>query len=495
MEESMQMKDIIPKPVSAISTGGMFILTEGTQIYVEPGTRELLAVGQDFADSLKSEIGYPMQVLSTTGPPEDGNLYLTTHSSDPGLGEEGYELTVTDNTVTLKAHQPAGMYRGLQTIRQLLPPPIERSTVQPGPWAVETGIILDFPRFEWRGAMLDVSRHFFGVGDVKRFIDLMAYFKLNRFHIHLSDDQGWRLMINSWPKLATYGGSTQVGGGPGGFYTQEEYKDIVEYAQSKYIMIIPEIDMPGHTNAALASYAELNCDDEAPPLYTGAEVGFSSLCIDKEITYKFMEDVIREIASLTPGPYIHIGGDEAHATEEDAFLKFIDRAQAIVLSHGKHVVGWEEIAKCKLQPTTIVQHWHSEIAQQAAEQGVKIIMSPGSRTYLDMKYDPSTTLGLDWAGYIDVESAYTWEPSTQLDGISESDILGVEAPLWTETIETLEDVEFMIFPRLPGYAEIGWSPETGRDWEEYRLRLARLGPRLRAMGVNFYQSPQIAWIN
>jgi hexosaminidase len=321
----------------------------------------------------------------------------------------------------------------------------------------------------------------------------MAYYKLNRFHMHLSDDQGWRLAINSWPNLATYGGSTQVGGGSGGYYTQAEYAEIVAYAQSRYITVIPEIDMPGHTNAALASYAELNCDGKAPPLHTGTEVGFSSLCIDKEITFAFVEDVIREIAALTPGPYLHVGGDETHATSAVDYVQFIDRVQAIVQAHGKQMVGWEEIAQSDLLPSSVAQHWHSDQARTAAQQGAKVIMSPASRTYLDMKYDPSTPLGLNWAGTIDVKEAYTWDPATQVSGVSESDVLGVEAALWSETLQTIEDVEFMAFPRLPGCAEIGWSPETGRNWDEYRIRLAAHGPRLTAMGVNFYRSPLVPW--
>ena len=226
---------------------------------------------------------------------------LTTVGSDPALGEEGYELTIAPDGVTITAAGPAGLFYGVQTLRQLLPPQIEQATAQAGPWTLPAGTIRDTPRFEWRGAMLDVARHFFGVADVKRYIDLLAYYKLNRLHLHLSDDQGWRIAINSWPNLAEYGGSTQVGGGAGGYYTQAEYADIVAYAQQRYIMIIPEIDLPGHTNAALASYAELNCNDVAPPLYTGTEVGFSSLCADKAITYTFVDDVMRELAALTPG--------------------------------------------------------------------------------------------------------------------------------------------------------------------------------------------------
>ena len=485
--------NIIPKPVSVTATGDTFTLTGAANIYVEPATAELTAIGGYLAGKLKPATGYGLRVVPATGAPPQGSLYLTTQGGDPALGEEGYQLTVTPDMVTLAAYRPAGLFRGIQTIRQLLPPAVESPASQPGPWPMATGTIEDTPRFAWRGVMLDVARHFFGVADVKRLIDLAAYYKMNYFHLHLSDDQGWRIMINAWPRLATYGGSAEVGGGQGGYYTQADYADIVAYAQSRYITVVPEIDMPGHTNAALASYPELNCDGVAPPLYTGTNVGFSSFCIDKEITFTFVDDVVGELAALTPGPYIHVGGDEAHSTGPDDYVRFMERVQAIVQSHGKIMVGWEEMARIQLLPTSVAQHWYGDQAGAAVRQGAKVLMSPASKTYIDMKYDASTPLGLNWAGYVSVQDGYTWDPAAQVAGVPESAILGVEAPLWSETLQTLGDVEFMVFPRLPGYAEIGWSPAAGRSWDEYRLRLGAHGPRLAAMGVNFYPSAQIDW--
>jgi hexosaminidase len=487
------MDNLIPLPVSASATGGTFVLTEATAIQVEPGMAELMVIGQYLADALRPATGYGLPVRPTTSAPGSRNIYLTTAGGDPALGEEGYELTILPDSVRLVAYRPPGLFRGVQTIRQLLPPEIERRAVQPGPWPMATGIIEDYPRFAWRGVMLDVARHFLSADDVKRTIDLLAYYKMNRLHLHLSDDQGWRIAIDTWQNLAVHGGSTEVGGGPGGYYTQAEYADIVAYAQSRYLIVVPEIDMPGHTNAALASYAELNCDGVTPPLYTGIEVGFSSLCTERELTFEFVDDVIREIAALTPGPYFHIGGDEASATEPDDYMRFVERVQGLVQAHGKQMVGWEEIAQADLSPTSIVQHWHSELAQRAVQQGAKVVMSPASRAYLDMKYDDSTPLGLSWAGNISVETAYNWDPATQVDGVTEDHVLGVEAPLWSETLQTLEDIEFMAFPRLAGYAEIGWSPADGRNWEEYRVRLGAHGPRLAAMGVNLYRSPSVPW--
>jgi hexosaminidase len=484
---------VIPKPVSVQSTGDTFTLTSDTKIYVQPDDGAIKDIGQYLADKLKPSTGYAISVIGTTSEPGTGHIYLTTQGGDPALGEEGYELNVTQSVVKLVAHKPAGLFRGIQTIRQLLPPAIESATSQAGPWTMPTGTIKDYPRFVWRGAMLDVARHFFKVDDVKRFIDLMAYYKMNRFHLHLSDDQGWRIVIDSWPNLATHGGSTQVGGGPGGYYTKKDYAEIVAYAQSRYIIVVPEIDMPGHTNAALASYANLNCDGVARELYTGTKVGFSTLCTSEEITYKFVDDVVREISALTPGPYFHIGGDESQATKPDDYIKFVERVQGIVKAHGKQPIGWEEIAQSRLIPTAIVQHWHSDLAQKAVQQGAKVIMSPASKAYLDMKYDRTTPLGLDWAGLIEVQTGYAWDPAKQVNGVSEKDILGVEAPLWSETIQTIGDIEFMTFPRLLGYAEIGWSAAEGRGWDEYKTRLGVHSARLTALGVKFYRSSQVPW--
>jgi hexosaminidase len=288
------------------------------------------------------------------------------------------------------------------------------------------------------------------------------------------------------------GGSTQVGGGKGGYYTQQQYKEIVEYARDRYVTVVPEIDTPGHTNAALASYAELNSSEEAPALYTETQVGFSTLWINSEITYNFLDDVIRELAALTPTAYIHIGGDEAHSTPEEEYRRFIERIQQIVASHGKTAVGWNEIGETELLPGTIVQQWRGTGYQRAKQQGAKIILSPANKVYLDMKYDPSTVLGLNWAGYVSVKDSYNWEPGSYMEGLEESDILGLEAPLWTETVQTMNDIEYMTFPRLLGVAELAWSPK-GQSWEEYRQRLAAHGPRMEMMGINFFKSPDVDW--
>ncbi len=493
-DENSAILNIIPKPVFAEPTGERFFLLRTTKIYVYPGTAELIDIGRYLADRLNPVTGFEIVVLVSAKPPTNGNIYLTIVNDDLDLGEEGYQLTVTKELITLNAYKPAGLFRGIQTIRQLLPPAIEKPTLQSISWEMATGIIRDYPRFVWRGAMLDVARHFFSVEEIKRFIDKMAYYKMNRFHLHLTDDQGWRIAVNSWPNLAIYGGSTQVGGGSGGFYTQEQYSGIVAYAQARYITVIPEIDLPGHTNAALASYASLNVNNQAPPLYTGIKTGFTSLIINKAITNHFVEDVIKEIAALTPGPYLHIGGDEVSTVPKADYAKFIERVQKIVQFYGKQMIGWDEIATSKLDDSTIVQHWNSAtLAAKAVKKAAKIIMSPASKAYLDMKYDERTPLGQKWAGYLSVSKSYNWDPALEVNGVTENDILGVEAPLWTEKIITYKDIEYMVFPRLIGIAEIGWSPAADRNWDDYRRRLGIHGLRLDAMGVNFFRSQEVPW--
>jgi hexosaminidase len=490
----LSKENIIPKPVSIVPTGESFDLTDQTDIYVQGESAELLKIGQYLADKLNPSTGLGIEVKTTGEAPSSGNIYLSLSENDAELGDEGYELTITDSSVKLTANKPAGLFYGVQTIRQLLPSKVELATAQKGPWKMATGTIRDYPVYEYRGSMLDVARHFFEVEEVKTLIDQLATYKMNRFHLHLSDDQGWRIEIKSWPNLTTHGGSTEVGGGPGGFYTQEQYSDIVKYAQERFITIVPEIDMPGHTNAALASYPELNKSGKATELYTGIEVGFSSLDAHKELTYKFIDDVIRELAALTPGEYIHIGGDESHATKIEDYIPFINRVQDIVEAHGKKVLGWDEIALSTLKPNTIVQYWAlAENAVKGVEQGAKVLMSPAKNAYLDMQYDSVSTFGLHWAAYIEVDKGYNWDPANLVPEIKRENIVGIEAPLWSETVSNRFEAEYLIFPRLLGYAEIGWTPAELRNWDEYKVRLANHGERMEAMNISYYPSKLVDW--
>jgi hexosaminidase len=488
---------VVPVPVTVKpDRGSWFALTRSTRILTEPGSAESARTGRYLADTLGRATGYPLPVSEAAGDSGGGSISLET-SGNRRLGVEGYELDVTAASVTLRAARPAGWFRGVQTLRQLLPAAIERRAVQPGPWWIPGGRIVDHPRFAWRGTSLDVARHFFTVGEVKRYIDLISLYKINVLHLHLSDDQGWRIAISRWPRLTVYGGSTEVGGGRGGFYTQRQYSEIVRYAQDRHITVVPEIDVPGHVNAALASYPELNCDGRPPGLYTGTDVGFSALCVGKAETYRFLDDVIGEVAALTPGPYLHVGGDEVEKLSREQYTAFVERVQEMVRARGKRMVGWQEIAASKLHPTSVAQYWNTnaepDTVRNATRRGTKLVLSPASKVYLDMKYRANTRLGLTWAGRIEVREAYAWDPATLLAGVTDAHVLGVEAPIWTETLENIRDVEFMAFPRLAGVAEVGWSPKTARRWDDYRRRLAAQGPRWSALGVGYYRSPQVPW--
>lgn len=491
---------VVPEPASVRPAAGSYAIRSGTPIRVsgsDASARSARRVADYLATVLRPATGYRLPVTARAG--GDGiRLRLAPKAAAVSkLGAEGYRLEVTGRGITVTARASAGLFHGVQTLRQLLPASIERTHRQTGPWRISAGTISDEPRYAWRGAMLDVSRHFFGVDQVKRYIDQLALYKINRLHLHLSDDQGWRIAIDSWPRLATHGGSTQVGGGPGGYYTKDDYREIVSYAASRELTVVPEIDMPGHTNAALASYAELNCDGVAPPLYTGTEVGFSSLCVPKDVTYDFVDDVIRELAALTPGPYLHIGGDEAHSTSHEDYVAFMDRVQPVVAKYGKTAIGWHQLTGAHPAKGAIAQYWGTDGSEKevadAAKAGTQLILSPANRAYLDMKYDANTPLGQNWAGYVEAKQSYDWDPGTYIKDAPASSVLGVEAPLWTETLETSAHIEYMAFPRLPGIAELGWSPASTHDWKSYRVRVAAQGPRWDAMGITYYHSPQIPW--
>ncbi|MER7054679.1 beta-N-acetylhexosaminidase [Streptomyces sp. NPDC000351] len=485
---------VIPAPASVDPGGAPYRVTRSTRIRVDDSS-EVRRVGDYLAEILRPSTGYRLPVTS------DGHGGIRLRLAEGPYGDEGYRLDSGSDGVTITAREAAGLFHGVQTLRQLLPATVEKDSVQSGPWLVAGGTIEDTPRYGWRGAMLDVSRHFFTVDEVKRYIDRVALYKYNKLHLHLSDDQGWRIAIDSWPRLATYGGSTQAGGGPGGHYTKDDYREIVRYAASRHLEVVPEIDMPGHTNAALASYAELNCDGVAPPLYTGIEVGFSTLCVDKDVTYDFVDDVVRELAALTPGRYLHIGGDEAHSTPPEDFAAFMDRVQPIVAEYGKTVIGWHQLAAAGPAKGALVQYWgldgtsaeEKARVAEAARNGTGLILSPADRTYLDMKYTEDTPLGLDWAGHVEVRRSYDWDPAAYLPGAPDSAVRGVEAPMWTETLATPDQLDFMAFPRLPGVAELGWSPARTHDWDTYKVRLAEQAPRWEALGIDYYRSPQVPW--
>jgi hexosaminidase len=478
-----QLGDVIPAPARVRpDPAGDFTIHSGTAIRTVAGSAP---VAEQLAVAIRTVTGYAVPVSETAG-----SIVLTLEGDGP---DESYEVDVAADSVAVRARTNAGLFAAVQTLGQLLPVCGAGDTTLPG------GRIADWPRFAYRGVMLDVARHFFTPDEVKSYVDQIVPFKINHLHLHLTDDQGWRLEIDGWPRLTSLSGGpgTGVDGTGAGFYTAAEYADLVAYAASRFVTIVPEIDMPGHVNAAQAAYPELTTDGVAAGPRTDREVGYSSLVAGKEETYAFVEDVIREVAALTPGPYLHIGGDEAEATSADDYRTFMNRVLPLVAKYGKRAVGWHEMATVELPETAVPQYWRIEAAHdgvaRAAANGSKIIMSPADRVYLDMKYDADSPLGLDWAGVIEVRRAYDWDPAERLPDVGEEGLLGVEAALWSETLRSMVDVQTMTFPRLPAVAEIAWSPRSIRDWESFRRRLAAFGPRWSAQGTAFYRSPQIDW--
>ncbi|MDC6367457.1 MULTISPECIES: family 20 glycosylhydrolase [Flavobacteriaceae] len=488
---------IIPIPIKTIATNSAFGLDENTSILTSQTDAEIEKVGQFLAQKINKKIGLDLGVNSSDGEKKASRFIYIGQSDSLNLQmPESYQLYIKKDSILLNANTAAGAFRGIQTLRQLIPEKSNDTLTDHPLWLIPTGKIIDGPKFEYRGAMLDVARHFFTVDEVKKYIDLLAYYKYNALHLHLTDDQGWRIEVKSWPKLTEIGGASEVGGGKGGFYTQEDYKELVQYAADRHMIIIPEVDMPGHTNAASLSYPFLHAGGKAdkPRVRTDMKVGYSSFSARKDTVYAFLDDVIGEIASITPGPYFHIGGDESHVTPKSDYLIFVEKVEKIVQKHGKRAIGWNEIAQADIDSTTIGQLWNEpESALKAGKKGSQIIISPAKKAYLDMKYDSISKYGLSWAGLIPVDVAYNWNPETYVEGLPKEKILGIEAPLWSETISTIEELEYLAFPRAIGYAELGWSEAAQCDWEDYKKRLATQTAYLKRENVKYYPSKLIDW--
>lgn len=493
-----RLTDVVPAPQHVQpDPAGDWALTAETVI-ASSADPAALAVAEQLAALLRPATGYPLPVSDATTPDPTGGIALVLEETTD-LGAEGYQLDITTTGVRLTATAAAGLFHGVQTVRQLLPAAIESAAPVIERWVLPGGTITDSPRFPYRGAMLDVARHFFAVEDVLRVIDHLARYKLNHLHLHLTDDQGWRIAVDSWPKLTTVGATTEVGGGPGGHYTKADYARIVSYAAARHVTVVPEIDLPGHTNSALVAYPELAPDKIAPPPYTGTEVGFSYVDPADDRTYDFVTDVLREVAALTPGPWLHIGGDEAFKVKGEVYTGFVERVQRIVADLGKTVVGWHQLAPATHVDGRVLQWWGTNgedpTTVDAVHRGARLIVSPGNHAYLDMKYAPDTPIGHDWAGLIDVRKAYDWDPGTHVAGVPATAVLGVEAPLWTESVTSLADIELLLLPRLPAIAELGWSPRSSHDWASFRDRLAGHGPRWTTAGITFHRAPEIPWPN
>ena len=504
-----QTNMIIPKPLeyNADADGGTFSLEADSEIYVS-GDPEVTEIAEYLQEEFGRSTGYELPVSEGSDTsPED---ILLAADGDESLGEEGYTVTVGENGVKVSAYTPHGIFNGVQTLRQLFPADIESTNVVADvEWTASYCEIYDKPEYSYRGAMIDSARHFHSVESVKRQIDHMAKYKINKLHLRLADDQGWRLEIKgetetgeSYDKLRTIGASTScsTNGYRPGQYTQEEFRELAEYAADHYVEIIPEFDMPGHSWAALVSLEYLNSTEDGKPHsgnydntkpYDGWDVGFSTLECRNENTYKFIEDVISQVAPLYPSEYIHIGGDEAHSTSAEDYTYFMNRVTEIAQKYGKTPIGWQNYdtvveSTVEDKDNTVTQYWLTDGAKY--KEGVKYMVSPANYAYMDMIYDSSCPYGLQWAGPNPIDDAYNWDPTNYLpEGGTKDQIIGIEAPLFGETIATDEAMDYMMYPRLMGHAEIGWTPKENRDWNEYKTRMIAHGERLRNQGIGFFE--------
>ncbi|MDN3496364.1 beta-N-acetylhexosaminidase [Planococcus sp. APC 4015] len=525
----MSLPAVVPAPSSIEARPGEpFDLDARVAISGDPDAAAVLVA------LIRARTGLDASTSSATGGGSDSATGAETGSATGGGSDsatggialrvvpgtpESYTIDVGAAGIVIAGADTAGLFYGVQTLGQLI--------VNTGEgWAVPPVAIVDAPRFAYRGVMLDVARHFHPVDTVRGYIDRAAGLKFNALHLHLTDDQGWRVQLDSRPLLTARGSGSSVGGDPGGFYSKDDYRAIVAYAASRHMILVPEIDMPGHTHAVGLAYPELAAApvlDEhilevvrdhggKPPAagapYDGMAVGFSSLRIDTEATYDFVADVFGELAAMTPGPYLHLGGDEAFGTDPADFAAFVERASEIIADLGKTPVAWHEAgAASGLHDSTIGQYWGfveptdgmDDKARAFVRNGSRLILSPADAVYLDMKPTPDAALGLTWAnGATSVERAYRWEPSDVIAGIADDDILGVEAPMWTETIRDADDLDRMAFPRIAAAAEAAWSPPTGTDdrrtWPSFRTRVGALAPLWTSLGIAFDRSAEIAWV-
>jgi hexosaminidase len=530
--------DVVPKPVSATVGSGRFTLARTARIVAVPAAE--MAIANDLAAYLRPATGYPLPTVA--GAPAPGDIVLKL--GDPGTLKpanqaEGYQLDITTGNATIEAPTSHGLYNGIQTFRQLLPPWINSAKLAQGPWTTPVVTITDYPRYDYRGVLLDIARHYEPPAAVEQLIDQVAAYKINVLHLHLSDDQGFRLAITGFPRLTSIGGAGSVGTGgrtedPGGFWTQNQYKSVVADAAAHFITLIPEVDSPGHNNAIIMSeYADtgnpnlpantnphgINCGQFNPPHWDYTEdVGYSAMCPDSPDTWAIMTAIIDQLTALTPGPYYDLGGDEVPTAILSAqkYAQFINTESAIITKRGKTVMGWADIAGPGTTPPagSVAEYWQpasgnqpgTETGREAVAKGMKVVMAPADHTYLDQKYvvtansSVPASLGQNWAcpTGCDVSSAYNWDPGSLVTGVTDKNVIGVEGDMWGETVPNMSDVDYMVFPRLPALAEVAWSPSAQRTanspaYKDFLQRLAAQGNRLQIAGVNFYPSTQVPW--
>ena len=509
--------NLIPLPVKVTSGASFFYFKKETTILTEGENNDLKEIGKYLSEQLQPATGWDFPVQTKTEQ-DEGNYILLTLKTDKGLGAEGYDLTIDDEKITLSANEPAGLIRGIQSIIQLLPAAIRASEIQANQWKIQTGAVYDYPTYAHRGAMLDVSRHFFGVDEVKRYIDFLAAYKMNILHLHLADDQGWRIEIKSFPNLTTHGGSTEVGGGKGGFFTQEDYKEIVKYAAQRYITIIPEIDMPGHCFSFVAAYPECGClehpqetdrlltypaDAQRFPSIKGTDV----LCVGKPKTVKMCKDILDELMEIFPSKYIHIGGDEVNkkfwkgckhcqAHKKAKGLKdehelqswFIKQLDAHITSKGRRMVGWDEILEGGLAKNATVMSWQGEQGGiKSAKMGHDVVMSPQTYIYLDHGQSHSPLEPAHWPGHKPLDRAYSYNPiPKQLSAKEAKHILGVQGNVWTVFIHEEWLLDLCTWPRAAAIAEVGWTPQADRNWDDFYQRISSHREVMDNLGINYW---------
>ena len=491
--------NVVPLPKSVVMVKGQpFNLTSATTIVYEGTNPEMKRNARFLSEYIQQSTGIKTTLLDK----RDKKAAAIVLVINPKVqGDEAYRLTVNNKQVTIAASTPAGVFYGIQTLRKSLPVQTNGADI-----TLPAVDIADAPRFGYRGMMLDCGRHFFPVSFVKKFIDILAMHNMNVFHWHLTEDQGWRLEIKSHPELtakSSMRSGTVIGHNAtvddsiphGGFYTQQEARDIVEYARQRHITVIPEIDMPGHTLAALAAYPELGCT--GGPYEVGHRWGVYKdvLCLGKESTYKFVQDVIDEVVDIFPAKYFHIGGDESptvmwekcpnclqKAKDENTDIKhlqqyFTNRIEKYLNSKGKSIIGWDEILEGKINQSATIMSWRGvEPGLKAAKQGHNVIMTPSSHVYFDhyqakeTKHEPDAI-----GGCSPVEKVYSYEPLPEtLDAEAKNRIKGVQANLWTEYIPFTTQAEYMVLPRMAALAEVQWTPAGQKNFDNFSKRALRL---------------------
>ena len=509
---------IIPAPVKAEAHDGQFHLSANSRILAD---KEFGKEAVLLASRLRAATGFKLGIVASTAKAGAGDILLTAQGANAGLGPEGYEMSVQTSGVTIRATSAAGIFYGTESLLQMLPPEIFSSHPATSvDWLVPCVEIQDQPRFAWRGFMLDVSRHFFTKKEVEQVLDLMALYKLNTFHWHLVDDQGWRIEIKKYPKLTSVGAwrdgilfgldpksSTAYDnqGRYGGFYTQRDIREVVAYAAARHITVVPEIEMPGHSGAAFRAYPEYLCPDEKGSTDKPHRELTNVYCAGNDATFAFLDDVLSEVTPLFPGKYLHIGGDEVDKRnwercplcqarmktenlkdERELQAYFIRRMEKIVNAHGKALIGWSEIREGGLAPSAALMDWIGGGAESAAS-GHDVVMTPTKYCYFDHYQSTNHTAEPKAiGGYLPLQEVYEFDPVPEnLAPEYHSRVLGGQANLWAEYVPNFRHAEYMMFPRLGALSEADWSPKDARDWDDFQKRTALNEKRLDAMGVYY----------